>query len=254
MKELAKLEEQPLTPAPVAESALVSDEQYERAKKHFELLKRFISEQLTPGEDYGYMVVTDKRTGEKKVISDKPILFKSGAEKLLALLGLAPVWDITEVEDWDKPFFLYKVTCTLVSRSTGRAVAVGHGIASSKEKKYQSDKVDPYDLPNTLLKMAKKRALVDAILQAGAGFFFVWEQEAEDEELPQELIKKFWATVRNLGFSEEDVRSILEKEYGITSTKQIPPARFQEILGRFAELSLEKQPKQKQGKLMEGQR
>ena len=248
MKELARLEEQPLTPA---ESALVSEDQYERAKKHFELMKKFISEQLTQGEDYGYMVVTDKRTGEKRIISDKPILFKSGAEKLLALLQLTPVWDIKEVEDWDKPFFLYKVTCTLVSRSTGRAIAEGHGIASSKEKKYQSDKVDPYDLPNTLLKMAKKRALVDAILQAGAGFFFVWEQEAEDEELPYELIKKFWATVKNLGFSEEDVRSILEKEYGITSTKQIPPARFQEILGRFAELSLEKQPK-KQPKLIEG--
>jgi hypothetical protein len=253
MSELARLGEQSIAPAPVAESALVSEEQYERAKKHFELMRRFISEQLTPGEDYGYMVVTDKRTGEKKVISDKPILFKSGAEKLLALLGLTPVWDIKEVEDWDKPFFLYKVKCTLVSRSSGKAVAEGHGIASSKEKKYQSDRVDPYDLPNTLLKMAKKRALVDAILQAGAGFFFVWEQEAEDEELPHELIKKFWATVRNLGFSEEEVRTVLEREYGITSTKQIPPARFQEILGRFAELSLERQPKQ-QKKLMEGQK
>ncbi len=227
--------------------ALISEEQYEQAKKHFELLKKFISEQLVEGEDYGHLVVVDKKTGQPRRISEKPMLFKSGAEKLLALLGLVPHWEIEEIEDWDKPFFLYKVRCALVSRSTGKVVAEGHGVANSRESRYQSDKVDQYSLPNTVKKVAKKRALVDAILQAGAGFFFVFGQESDEEELPLEMVRAFWATVRNLGFSDEEVRDILTREYGITSTKQIPRERFQEVLGRFAELSAKRQKKGDQG-------
>ncbi len=242
MKELARLEEQPLTPAPVAESALVSEEQYEKAKKHFELLKRFISEQLVEGEDYGYITGKDG-----KPLTDKPILFKSGAEKLLALLQLTPEFSITEIEDWEKGWFLYKATCRLMSKS-GRVVAEGHGVANSKEKRYRNH--DPYDLPNTLLKMAKKRALVDAVRQAGAGLFFGYSEEGEDEELEAKDIQRFWATVKgSLKFSDEEIHQVLKEEYGWTSVKQIPRTRLDEVIGRFAVISSERQ---RQGKLMEG--
>ncbi len=221
---------------------LVNQENYDRAKEHFELLKKFISEQLKAGEDYGYLIVKDKRTGEERKLSDKPVLFKSGAEKLLALLNLKAEWHITEAEDWEKPLFIYRVKCILKSRKTDTIVAEGHGIASSKEKKYQSDKVDPYDLPNTLLKIAKKRALIDAILQAGAGFFFIQGSE-EDEVISEQQIKKLWATATNLKLTKEDVREVIT-EYGFESTREIPRSKYYEILGKLVEYATEKKAKQ----------
>ncbi len=248
MSELARFEEQSLAPAHVAESALVSEEQYQQAKKHFELLRRFISEQLVEGEDYGYIYGKDG-----KPLTDKPLLFKSGAEKLLALLQLTPQFELVEHEDWEKGWFLYKATCRLISKS-GRIVAEGHGVAHSREKKYRSDKVDVYDLPNVLTKMAKKRALIDAIRQAGAGLFFGYSEEGEDEELDAKDLQRFWATVKgSLRFSDEEVHQVLKEEYGWTSVKQIPKARLDEVIGRFAVIAAERsQGKQKQGKLMEG--
>jgi len=243
MSELARIEEHAI--APVSESALVSEEQYQQAKKHFELLRRFISEQLVEGEDYSYI-----KDRQGRPLTDKPILFKSGAEKLLALLQLTPSFELVEHEDYEKGWFLYKATCRLISKG-GRIVAEGHGVANSKEKRYRNH--DPFDLPNTLLKMAKKRALIDAIRQAGAGLFFGYSEEGEDEELDSTDLSRFWATVKgSLGFSTEEVHSVLEQEYGWTSVKQIPKTRLDEVIGKFAVLASERQqPKQKQSKLME---
>ena len=230
MSELAKFEE----------IALVSEEQYIRAKEHFAFLRRFIAEQLVEGEDYGYIYGRDG-----KPLSEKPILFKSGAEKLLTLLQLTPNFDITEVEDWEKGWFLYKATCTLISKS-GRVVAQGHGVANSKERRYRN--YDPYDLPNTLIKMAKKRALADAIRQAGAGFFFGVE-EGEDEELSGADISRFWAVVKgSLEFTDEEIHKVLQERFGWSSVKQIPKTRLSEVIGVFATLAVERQSKQQKQK------
>lgn len=243
MKELARIEERELVPT-TEETALVSEEQYEKARRHFELLKRFISEQLVKGEDYGYITGKDG-----KPLTDKPILFKSGAEKLLTLLQLTPSFELVEHENFEKGWFLYKATCRLISKS-GRIVAEGHGVANSKEKRYRNH--DPYDLPNTLMKMAKKRALIDAVRQAGAGLFFGYSEEGEDEELDTQDLQRFWATVKgSLKFTDQEIHQILEEEYGWTSVKQIPKSKLDEVIGKFAVIAAER-PKQGQGKLMEG--
>lgn len=157
--------------------------------KSFQALVR---KSLVPDHDYGVIPGTPK-----------PSLWKPGAEKLCKLLSLSDSYIVADkVEDWDRGFFSYQVTCELRNISDGKLIAQGLGSCNSREARYRYrwvfgsevphhiDKAslavksirtrkgqkatmyrvendDPYSLVNTLLKMAKKRAMVDAVLSAG---------------------------------------------------------------------------------------
>jgi len=56
----------------------------------------------------------------------------------------------------------------------------GFGAANTKERKYL--KQDPYTIDNTVLKIAKKRALIDAVLLV-ASLSEVFTQDIEDMDL-----------------------------------------------------------------------
>ena len=144
---------------------------------------------------------------------DKPTLLKAGAEKLIMTFRLAPE---TEVE----PLFLeggigYRVKVKLLTFD-GRFVGSGVGECSSLEEKYKwrgavcdeeydetpvdqrrikfskkygkvekikQVRTNPHDQANTILKMAKKRALVDATLTTlGASDIFTQDIEDMDPE------------------------------------------------------------------------
>lgn len=112
-------------------------------------------------------------------------------------------------------------------------------------------------LKNTILKMAKKRAKVDATLAAtrSSGIF---TQDMEDIEPPQNgaspdpgvrqptrasarapqstgktisdaQSKKLWATAREAGWHEDEVKELIRK-YGHEHTKDIPASEFDGIL------------------------
>ena len=111
----------------------------------------------------------------------KPTLLKPGAEKILMLIGLSSEYEIVEkVQDYDKGFFAYTVRCMLTKN--GQVITQGLGHCNSKEKKYTSEKQDLYMLGNTCLKMAKKRAQVDATLTVAA-LSEVFTQDIEDMDL-----------------------------------------------------------------------
>ena len=111
----------------------------------------------------------------------KPTLLKPGAEKILMLMGLSSEYEIVEkVQDYDKGFFAYTVRCILTKN--GQIITQGLGHCNSKEKKYTSEKQDVYMLGNTCLKMAKKRAQVDATLTVAA-LSEVFTQDIEDMDL-----------------------------------------------------------------------
>jgi len=111
----------------------------------------------------------------------KPTLLKPGAEKILMLMGLSSEYEIVEkVQDYDKGFFAYTVRCILTKN--GQIITQGLGHCNSKEKKYTSEKQDLYMLGNTCLKMAKKRAQVDATLTVAA-LSEVFTQDIEDMDL-----------------------------------------------------------------------
>ena len=180
----------------------------QQAKQQLLQLQSFVREVMVKDEDYGVIPGTEK-----------PTLLKPGAEKLNEIYGYAPELDTSNrVEDWAGGFFHYEVKCRLVSKRTGRIVAEGVGSCNSKEKRYNDRWVFKSDLPdtltqdeighlktkeivsrkngqkytmylwrnediftlvNTILKMAKKRALVDATLSAtrSSGIF---TQDMED--------------------------------------------------------------------------
>jgi hypothetical protein len=161
------------------------------------------------GGDYGII----PGAGKKKV------LFKSGAEKLCDVYGLADRYHtVKQVEDWATGLFAYDIECELVRRSDGMFVGSGLGSCSTYESKYRYrdaqrtcpecqgafiikgkaeygggflcfkkkggcgakfedgdpaittqqvgrvENPDLADFKNTVLKMAKKRAKIDAVI------------------------------------------------------------------------------------------
>lgn len=130
--------------------------------------QKVVQSTLLEGHDYGAAF-----SG-----SSKPSLLKPGAEKILMLLGLASEYEIIEkIQDYEEGFFAYTVRCILTKG--GQVITEGLGHCNSKEKKYDSDKQDKYMLGNTCLKMAKKRAQVDAALTVGS-LSNIFTQDLED--------------------------------------------------------------------------
>lgn len=146
---------------------LLSEEGINQEITQFKLVQNFIKNHMKEGEDFG------KIPG-----SPKPSLFKAGAEKLCNLYGLSIRIDVLErVENWEEGFFHYLAKCTLVNRKNGEIAAEGVGSCNNREGKYS--KQNPYNMVNTILKMAKKRALIDATLSA-TRISGIFTQDLED--------------------------------------------------------------------------
>jgi len=171
----------------------------ELIKGRLEEIKAFqslVQSQLEEGKDYGVIPGTKK-----------PTLLKPGAEKIVKLLMLDDEYEILkEIEDFDRPLFHYVVKCKLISLETSQTISEGLGSCNSMENKYRYRSLwenqlspaqiemvkkgelvlksvkgkggkwykkavvlneDIYTIANTILKMAKKRAIVDAALSVG---------------------------------------------------------------------------------------
>ena len=162
----------------------------EEANRRSRMLQEFVREQMVEGEDYGVI----------PGVANKPTLFKPGAEKLNAIFGLAPLAELTNrVEDWDAGFLSYEVKVTLINKRTGRVEAEGVGLCNSRERKYKNQ--DAANVANTILKMSKKRALIDATLSAtrASGMF---SQDIDDPEL-----EKSEGSERTPGFTARPAKS-----------------------------------------------
>ncbi|HOX21830.1 MAG TPA: hypothetical protein PLL10_00070 [Elusimicrobiales bacterium] len=112
----------------------------------------------------------------------KPTLLKAGAEKLASTFRLAPDYppaDTMAIENDD--FISYRVRCTLTHIATGQFVGAGVGACNSRERKYRNS--SPWDIQNTIYKMACKRALVAAVLNATAASD-IFTQDLEDMDAP----------------------------------------------------------------------
>lgn len=158
-------------------------------------MQNVVQKTLKEGHDFGEVPGTSK-----------PTLLKPGGEKICMLFGLNPEYEFLQTtEDYDKEFFSYNIRCTLFRN--GQPVAQGVGSCNSKEKKYRFINVDEIpenyvgqseqftdkygktkykinnpdicSLVNTILKMAKKRAFIDAVLQV-ASLSEVFTQDIED--------------------------------------------------------------------------
>ena len=94
----------------------------------------------------------------------KPALLKAGAEHLAAIFGFRSTSSIiNRIEDYQQGFVLYEVETKIIDME-GNIIATGLGSCNNKERRYQRS--DFAGALNTILKMAKKRSYVDAILTA----------------------------------------------------------------------------------------
>lgn len=201
------------------ESAL-SEERINFEIEQFKLVQNFIKSHMKEGEDFG------KIPG-----SPKPSLFKAGAEKLCSLYDLSIHIDILErVENWEDGFFHYLAKCILINRRNGEIAAEGVGSCNNREGKYS--KQNPYNMVNTILKMAKKRALIDAVLSA-TRISGIFTQDIEDigevvpnpEESSQVASKKQLSFIVNLAreknISESELIKISESITGKTQSRDL---------------------------------
>lgn len=203
---------------------LISEKIIEKEIEQFKLIQNFIKSQMKEGEDYG------KIPG-----SPKPSLFKPGAEKLCNLYGFTINVDIIEkVENWKEGFFYYLCKCSLKSKRTGEIISEGLGSCNSKETKFARQ--NPYTIVNTILKMAKKRALIDATLSATrtSGIFTQDVEDmdeilATDEQNEVKEEKVDYATnnqknyivklAKDKNISDEDLRKITSELTGKNESK-----------------------------------
>ncbi len=148
---------------------------------------------------------------------NKPTLLKPGAEKLMSTFRLAADPEVLELFPGEDGKVGYRVTCRITSMMTGRFLGSGIGECTSEEdkfkwrrsicdeefddrddpdrrKKYSRDgssikqvKTNPFDLSNTILKMAKKRALVDAVLTVCAASD-IFAQDLEEDSTKELVI------------------------------------------------------------------
>ncbi|WP_029688394.1 hypothetical protein [Thermoanaerobacter sp. A7A] len=186
--------------------------------KHVENTMRKISQfqavvqnTLKKKKDYGVIPGTDK-----------PTLLKPGAEKILMMMGLRSEFEIIDsTRDWEKRFFQYQVKCKLYKGDM--LITEGFGACNTKEKKYA--KSDPYTLDNTVLKMAKKRALIDATLLV-ASLSDIFTQDVEDlediegtpvqDKISKNQLNLIQKLIKEKEVSEEDYKKALQKYYNTT--------------------------------------
>lgn len=230
--------------------------------------------------------------------TQKPTLYKPGAEKLKGMHLLCDQFEITaKIEDWEKPFFHYEFKCHLIHIPTDKEVSQGVGSCNSNEGKFRYRWVYEKDIPseltkeelkvkefagtgsskykkyrignddlasqvNTILKMGKKRAFIDAVLSA-CRLSAVFTQDIEDlrdngvieghvvedekkQSKPAPTVNKVTPkdndkisdNQRRLMFSKLDDNDInqdvfrqwLNDRFKISSTKDIPERDFDEVL------------------------
>ena len=131
---------------------------------------------LKPKVDY------DRINSRNPRNSDKFILLKGGAEHLAQILNYRTTCEITKnieqfnADDFNKSFVMYEARVTVYDKD-GKSIAIGVGSCNSAESRFYKQAMA--DRINVCLKIAKKRAFVDAILTAsGTSRFFV--QDLDD--------------------------------------------------------------------------
>lgn len=132
-------------------------------KKNRKLLTDYIKSELKEGTDYG------------KIVGNKNNLLKPGAEKFLSLMSFTAKFE-KDSDTWGmlgSKEGTVAYVCKIETKS-GKFVGEGRGVCTVAER--QSN-------PNTAVKIAEKRALVDAVLRT----FSLSDAFTQDQEDPVQV-------------------------------------------------------------------
>ncbi|MDD5081736.1 MAG: hypothetical protein PHU08_00040 [Dehalococcoidales bacterium] len=309
--------------------ALPDENTFKHDLQSINKFQQIVRANMIEGQDYGVIPGTDK-----------PSLYKPGAEKITKLLGLCDRYEVIEkVQDWAKPFFHYMVKCQLIAASSGITISDGLGSCNSMEARYRwrdakkkcpecgketiikgkeeygggwicfgklggcgakwpggteaiekqvtgrVENDDIYSLVNTLLKMAEKRALVDAALHAGR-LSNIFTQDVEDmpafssdakaakpantepakaqpaktaakapanpDGITEAQLKKLFAAAKEKGLEHQTVVAYMTSVYGVSSSSGLTKRQASELIEAIEQGSVAPAAEAKQPELTDG--
>lgn len=183
----------------------------------------------------------------------RPSLMKSGAERIVMSLGLSQRYIIEScIEHFEQepPFAFYRVKCELFyTRPDGMEITVTEGVGSANTMEKQCGKQSPYDSANARLKMAKKRAMVDACLTVGQ-LSSMFSQDMENEEFMQsqtaiidedatitpKQLKRLFTMAGKMGVDKAKCSEIVAS-FGYASAKDIKVKDYDKVCDKIEECS-----------------
>ncbi len=210
------------------------------ARERIMMLQKFVKEMMIPNVDYGVIPKCNK-----------PSLFKPGAEKLCDIFGFSKQLEIlNRIEDWDKGLFHYEIKTILINKRTGLVESEGIGCCNSMEAKFK--KQDSFSIINTLLKMAKKRAFIDAVLSATRSSD-IFTQDIEDMEftppvntserqnnkdIQTKAVKKatkkqlteIYSIIKSNKISIDHAKKLMEEKYKVSESNQLTSSQADEFM------------------------
>lgn len=207
----------------------------------------------------GYKVMTPG--GEVKLERDvdfglipktkKPVLFKSGCERLAMSYGLLQQYSIeSKIEQAGKePFFYYLVKCELVKVSRdGKPYVFSTGFGSANTSERQNGFASAFDSAGKAVKMASKRALSMAVLAiSGLSSAFTQDQEAEDfmnqandmkltqdpeATITTKQMRRVYALAADAGLTAAEAKNKIIAA-GFASTKDIKQKDYETVCNLF---------------------
>lgn len=243
-----------LAPREAVELTVAQQEAIRAARQQVRFIEELLQSVLQPGVDYGRVPG-----------SERPCLYQPGAQILAIMTKVVPHFEVQSVREAEPDFIAHTVVTKLIHRETGEVVGHGVGSANSWERRYTSGKLEHvprYDLDNTLLKMAKKRSFVDAVLTyTGASRIFTQDLEDlpelagddtaagargrrpapknPDAPSTEPQRKRILATLRELGIPKEDARAQIQARYGATKLVDLTVGQASDYIGHLEGLKRE---------------
>lgn len=161
--------------------------QMERDNQVRAIIAEYIKANMVEGKDYGTITISGHVS--------KPSLFKPGAEKFCGLFKIRPTFrrDEETVEMLGNTSGILAYVCELVD-GQGRVIGEGRGTA-------KTDPVNGKDFDiNKQVKIAQKRAQIDAVLRTGAlsDFFTQDMEDAPRDTEAQSSVKPRHATMKQI--------------------------------------------------------
>lgn len=200
----------------------------ESALQSQKLLEQFVNELLIADVDYGFIQGYSK-----------PSLLKSGAEKICNFFRLVPdVEVLNRIDDFQVPFFSREIKISLQDSANNKIYAVGIGSCNSMEQRYRRE--DIYSVQNTILKIAKKRALIDGVLNLSALSSRFTQDIEEFEALEGRGMSKKPITIKQYQYlcdliknnrvTREEYFEMLHKEFQTESLKQLDSIQVSRLI------------------------
>ncbi|MGL5995967.1 MAG: hypothetical protein ACRC1I_05505 [Pseudomonas proteolytica] len=192
-----------------------------------------IARELKRDVDFGN---PKKANGEP--VFPKPILYKSGAEKIIRDFKLLDRYTVEScIEDVENGIFSYRVKCSLVAYNpaTGQEIVYCEGLGCANTRESKTGNQSGFDGANSALKKAKKRAMVDAAISLGTlSSMFTADLEdtafmkgadeitklGPDDAITTKQRRRIFAIADQHGMTQEQAKTWLTAQ-GFASTKDI---------------------------------